>query len=121
MIITIRRCRLHHPDNSIHILPTPILSEQRREKRKKEKKPHFLLLCNNFLKDINGQSVDSYSSFFHPLSREREGCMTCVSLTQNCSDVGARCVFVCDVLSASLYKCHQYVGRHGDSQTAKWA
>ena len=42
-----------------------------------------------------------------PLSG-REGCLTtCVSLTQNCSDVGARCVLVCDVLSVSSYNCYR--------------
>lgn len=52
----------------------------------------------------------------------REGSLTtCVSLTQNCSDVGARCVLVCDVLSVSSYNCYWYVGWHGGSQIAKWA
>lgn len=77
----------------------------------------------NFLKAINGQAVDSYSGFF-VLSLSlggREGCLTCVSLTQNCSDVGARCVLVCDVLSVSPYNHHRYVGWHRDSQIAKWA
>lgn len=52
---------------------------------------------------------------------EREGYPTCVSLTQNCSDVGARCVLVCDVLSMSPYNCYWYVGWHKDLQIAKWA
>lgn len=55
----------------------------------------------NFLQAINGQAVDSCSGFFVLLLGGREGCLTCVSLTQNCSYVGARCVLVCNVLSAS--------------------
>lgn len=68
-----------------------------------------------FLKAINGQTVDSYLCFF--LS-EREGGWTCVSLTQNCSDVGARCVLAFNVLSP--YNCCQHVGWHRDSQIAAW-
>lgn len=55
----------------------------------------------NFLKAINGQA-DSSTIFFVLSLGAREGCLTCVSLTQNCSDVGARCVLVCDALSPSL-------------------
>lgn len=57
----------------------------------------------NFLKAINGQAVDSYSCFFVLSLSGREGSLTCVSLTQNCSDVGARCVLACNVLSS--YNC----------------
>lgn len=81
-----------------------------------EKKSLAAMQPQNFLKAINGQTVDSYSGFFvlsHSL-RGREGCLTCVSLTQNCSDVGARCVcaVLCNVLPVSPYNCHQYVRWH---------
>jgi len=78
----------------------------------------------NFLKAINGQTVDSYCGFFLLVFSfslgGREGCLTCVSLTQSCSDVGARCVLVCDVLSVAPLNDHRYVGWHKDSQIAKW-
>lgn len=69
----------------------------------------------------HGHAVDSFSfSLSSRLFAEREGCLTCVSLTQNCCDVGARCALACDVLTVSPHNGHQYVGRHGDSQTVKW-
>lgn len=76
----------------------------------------------NFLKAINGQAVDSYWGFFvHSLLLSgREGCPTCVFLTHNCSDVGARCVLAWDVQLVSPYNSHQYVGWHGGSQIAEW-
>lgn len=100
-------------------------SAQKQKKKKKKKKSTLLAAMQpqSFLKAINGQAVDSYSGFFVlSLSHTgREGCLTCVSLTQNCSNVGARCVLLCDVLTVSLYNCHRYVGWHRDSQIVEWA
>lgn len=90
-----------------------------------KKKSLAAMQPQNFLKAINGQTVDSYSGFFvlsHSL-RGREGCLTCVSLTQNCSDVGARCVCVCavlcNVLPVSPYNCHQYVRWHVEAHRSR--
>lgn len=49
-----------------------------------------------------------------------EGCLTCVSLTQKRSDVGARCVCFCVMCCLSTYNGHQHVGRHMRSQIAEW-